>query len=92
MWYYGGSFSSRVYLEFLPLFGIMLAIALANLKTKAVKISMTFSVVLIILFCQIQTFQYRYYDIHWSDMNKEKYWSVFMRIDRLINKETTIPQ
>jgi hypothetical protein len=92
MWYYGGSFSSRVYVEFLPMFGIMLAIALHNMRSTLQKIVLNTSIVLLIVICQIQTFQYRYYDIHWSDMTKEKYWKVFLRVDRLINKETNPPQ
>lgn len=92
MWYYGGSFSSRVYVEFLPFFMIMLSFLLKNLQSKISKI-VTYSLLSILLvICQIQTFQYRYYDIHWSEMTKEKYWKVFLRVDRLINKETTVPE
>jgi hypothetical protein len=83
MWYYGGSFSSRVYVEFIPFFMIPLALSLHYLKKgiwqKSYLILLTFLVVI----CQIQTFQYRYYYIHWSDMTKEKYWDVFLRIDLL---------
>jgi hypothetical protein len=41
-------------------------------------------VVLLVIVCQIQTYQYRYNQIHWSEMNKEKYWEVFLRIDKLM--------
>lgn len=83
MWYYGGSFSSRVYVEFIPLFMILLAISLNSVKTRLLKRFYVSLVVLLMIICQIQTFQYRYYQIHWSEMNKEKYWEVFMRIDKL---------
>jgi hypothetical protein len=84
-WWYGGSFSSRVMVDFSALFMILLGIAVESLKKKWFR-SIYFSiVVLLILVCQIQTFQYRYYKIHWADMNREKYWDVFLRIDQ-INK------
>jgi hypothetical protein len=88
MWYYGGSFSSRVYIEYLPFFMILMAIAFQNIKTKPIRIAYISLIVLLILICQIQIFQYRYYKIHWSDMTKEMYWDVFLRVDRIkTNKE-----
>lgn len=83
MWYYGGSFSSRVYVEYIPFFMILLAISLNSIKLKLVKQLYFSMIILLIIVCQIQTFQYRYYHIHWSEMNKEKYWDVFMRVDKL---------
>jgi len=84
MWYYGGSFSSRVYVEFIPFFMIFLAISLNEIKT--IFSSRVWAILLctLILVCQFQTFQYRHLDIHWSEMNKEKYWDVFMRVDKYI--------
>jgi len=87
MWYYGGSFSSRVYIEFIPAFMLMLAFALQgvnNSKTK--KYVLVSLIIALILACQIQTYQYRYYRIHWSDMTKEMYWNEFLRIDHLIEE------
>jgi hypothetical protein len=86
MWYYGGSFSSRVFIEYYALFAILLALTLENLPSgnwKRIYLSLVF---LLVLICQIQTYQYRYYFIHWSEMNKEKYWEVFLRVDQLIKK------
>lgn len=81
-WYYGGSFSSRVFVEFIPLFMVLLAIALENIKIKWRKVTFVSTIILLILICQIQTYQYRYNVIHWSEMNREKYWEVFLRIDK----------
>jgi hypothetical protein len=39
---------------------------------------------LLMFVCQIQTYQYRYGEIHWSEMTKDRYWNVFLRIDRLL--------
>lgn len=82
-WWYGGSFSSRAYLEFLSLFAILLGLALENFSRKSFKRIYLSLAVLFVVLCQIQTFQYRYYFIHWSEMNKEKYWDVFLRVDLL---------
>jgi hypothetical protein len=84
-WYYGGSFSSRVYVEYLPYFALGLALFLNHFN------KLKLSALVLILFmvtavCQIQTYQYRYYHIHWSEMNREKYWNTFLRIDRIIYK------
>lgn len=81
MWFYGGSFSSRVYVEYLPLFMILLAIYLEGLNGKTWQkrafVGLIFG---LILLCQIQTYQYRLYQIHWSDMTEEMYWDVFLRL------------
>jgi len=83
MWYYGGSFSSRVYVEFIPFFMVPLALSLDFFKKRIWRIGYSSLLILLIVICQIQTFQYRYYYIHWADMTKEKYWDVFLRIDLL---------
>lgn len=84
MWFYGGSFSQRVMIDFYAFFSILLAIAIQGisyLKIKKVFISL---IVLVIIVCQVQTYQYRKAHIHWSEMTKEKYWDSFLRLDRLI--------
>jgi len=86
-WWYGGSFSSRVYVEYLPLFTVMLAVLLQNAVTKPARIITVSMVVLLIALCQFQTYQYRYYLIHWENMTKEKYRNVFLSMDK--SKVTT---
>ncbi len=78
-WWYGGSFSGRPYVDFGIIFLILLMSVLNHLK--GIKLYLT-SILLIALvaLCQIQTYQYRYYLIHWEDMTKEKYWEVFLKI------------
>lgn len=83
-WYYGGSFSSRVYVEFIPLFMILLGMALDSARTRMAKSAWILALFLLTALCQVQTYQYRYYRIHWSEMTKEKYWDEFLRIDRII--------
>lgn len=85
-WWYGGSFGTRPMVEFLFVFAILLAYTLNSIKRyfKAVFISLCF---FCLLLCQIQTYQYRYYFIHWDEMNKERYWNVFMRVDLIVKKQ-----
>lgn len=83
MWFYGGSFSSRVFVEYLAFFMLALSLAFQHIATRRNRIFFSGAVLLLILLCQIQTYQYRYNQIHWSDMTKEKYWDVFLRIDKL---------
>lgn len=84
MWYYGGSFSSRVFVEYIAVFMILLAIAFNNIESKLVRRYFTMLTVFLILLCQLQTYQYRYYVIHWSDMTKEKYWNSYLEIGKLV--------
>ncbi|HDO27320.1 MAG TPA: hypothetical protein ENH02_04305 [Bacteroidetes bacterium] len=48
---------------------------------------LTTLVFLLMIVGQIQTYQYRTGYIHWSEMNKERYWKSFLRIDKVIRKE-----
>ncbi|MBD98612.1 MAG: hypothetical protein CMO34_02120 [Verrucomicrobia bacterium] len=77
-WYYGGSFSSRVYVEYIPLFMLPLGLYLSSLNLSYKRTLSSILVVLLIAMCQIQSYQYRYYDIHYSEMDKERYWQVFL--------------
>lgn len=84
-WSYGGCFGNRAYIEYYILFIIPFAFLVEHALKTFPKLLYTITISLI-LFCQIQTYQYRYFYIHWDDMNKEKYWKVFLRIDYLIKK------
>lgn len=80
MWFYGGSFSQRVFIDFYIFFAVLLASAYQSMRPPAMQkafIALTF---VLVLFCQFQTYQYRHMIIHWSDMNKEKYWEVMFKL------------
>ena len=81
-WWYGGSFGARVYVEYLALFALPAALALQHSAPRW-KTELTTAMVLCVLLCQIQTYQMRYYQIHWEDMDKARYWDVFLRVDRI---------
>ncbi|MEI6122945.1 MAG: hypothetical protein WCQ95_04885 [Bacteroidota bacterium] len=82
-WWYGGSFSSRVYVDILVFFMLPLAFLIDSMQTKIRKTFLIIGLFLIIAMCQIQTYQYRYYIIHWDSMTKQRYWDNFLRIDKL---------
>ncbi|XOV68378.1 MAG: hypothetical protein ACFHU9_04220 [Fluviicola sp.] len=84
MWYYGGSFSSRVYVDYLPFFLLLLGIGFHHWRKGWTGWTLRIVTVLLILLCQIQVYQYRYGQIHVSDTTKEQYWSNFLRIDKLM--------
>lgn len=79
MWYYGGSFSGRVFIEFMPFFAILLGVALQQMAPRGRRWYIALLAVVVML-CQFQTYQYRSMKIHWSDMNKEMYWDVFLKL------------
>lgn len=85
-WYYGGSFSSRVMVDYLPFFAILLCYLLKGLQNRLMRYSVMILVFALVVVNQIQILQYRYYIIHWSEMTKEKYWDVFLDIDALIKQ------
>ncbi|MCB9246494.1 MAG: hypothetical protein H6606_08690 [Flavobacteriales bacterium] len=83
-WYYGGSFSSRAYIEYYIIFLLPLCFGLERTASGPwFPISRTL-IVLLVLFCQFQTYQYRYMVIHWDSMTREKYWEAFLNFDFLL--------
>jgi len=81
-WWYGGSFSSRVYVEYLPLFAVLLAFMLQHASKKIAQRVFIPLIFVLIALCQFQTYQYRYYLIHWENMTQEKYWDVFLSMKK----------
>lgn len=77
-WYYGGSFSSRAYIEYYTFLLLPLAFLLRKGLKKWQSVALKVVVVALVLLCQFQTYQYRYMVIHWDNMTKEKYWDVFL--------------
>jgi hypothetical protein len=80
-WFYGGSFGSRVYIEYFVLFAIPIGILLENVKRKAFRSIMISILGVLIVYSIIQTYQYYAGIIHWSDMNRELYWEVFLKFN-----------
>ena len=56
MWYYGGSFSSRVFVEYIALFMILLAITFNKIQSINFRKCFIFSIVFFVILCQVQTY------------------------------------
>lgn len=86
-WWYGGSFGSRVMLDFAPLLVLPLAVfwdkVLGWVRTKAGRIGMAVSSwLLVLMFVSLnvfQTWQYTIGMIHWDAMTKEAYQAIFLK-------------
>jgi hypothetical protein len=95
-WWYGGSFSSRPYVEFLPLFGIPLGMMLKELR-KPWRTGLITLLCMLTVFCQVQTYQARYFRIHYKEMDRQRYWDEFLRLDKItewpgsVRKEASPP-
>lgn len=86
-WYYGGSFSSRVMVDFLPVFALILGRWLNEINQSYAKWIFIGLIGCFITINQIQTLQYRYFIIHWSNMTQEKYWDVFLDLSTIIERK-----
>jgi len=79
-WFYGCGFGLRAYIDYFPIFFIPFAMMLEGVK----KIPRNFILALSILMIPlnfIQSYQYRYSIFHWIEMDKEKYWQVFLKTE-----------
>jgi hypothetical protein len=77
-WYYGASYGLRAYMDYFTVFFIPLAIVL-NESKQVLKTSIIALSILTIPLNLIQTFQYRHYILDNWQMDKEKYWRIFLR-------------
>ncbi|MBN2637521.1 MAG: hypothetical protein JXR65_00375 [Bacteroidales bacterium] len=77
-WDFAAGFGLRAYIDYYSAFFILIAIVINETK-KSLRyaiISLTFLAIPLNL---IQTYQYNSYILHWLNMDKEKYWEVFLR-------------
>jgi len=79
-WYYGCSYGMRAYVDFYPIFCIPLGILIGKFHSYR-KILVLLLLIPTIFVNVIQTYQYKAFILHWQDMNKEKYWNVFLKTD-----------
>lgn len=82
-WWYGGSFASRVSIEYYFVPALLIGYAYQLLQSKWKRGVYTVFILAALILCQLQTYQYRYYNIHWEKMDKEHYWRVFLRMDKI---------
>jgi hypothetical protein len=82
-WYYGGSFGLRAYVEFYPLFILPFAFTFDEIKSVRWKNLIVVKIFVLLLFCQLQTWQYRHGIIHWDNMTFEKWLGLYYPVVRL---------
>lgn len=79
-WDYGGSFGMRAMIETLPLFTIPLAFLIQNSSNQIRYITIPFIAIGIYIF-QIFQIQFNKDIIHFNEMDKERYWKIFLKTD-----------
>jgi hypothetical protein len=77
-WYYGSSFGLRAYIDFYAVFCLAF-IPVFRMSSNWLKGIVFAIAALSIPVSIIQTWQYKVYILHWSEMNRQKYWDVFLR-------------
>lgn len=80
-WWYGGSFSGRPFLDF-GVLGLLFLGLTGDRLLSIVRGKVLWPLVLlgITALCQFQIYQYRYYLIHWENMDREKYFQVWLKL------------
>ena len=86
-WWYGGSFSARVMVDYLVFVGLLLGYLSQNLSRSYMRGILVGLLVLFTALNQIQIYQYRYEIISYETMTKERYWKYFLRLDKQAKQE-----
>lgn len=79
-WEYGCSYGLRAYIDFYSVFFILLALLIESTK-RWLKITIFLISFLTIPINLIQTKQYKEFILDWQNMDKHKYWTVFLKLD-----------
>jgi len=79
MWYYGGSFGHRAFIDHYPLFAIGLAYAFSRGIGVLGPRLLVAALPLFIAVQWVQTYQYVKHILPFDNMNREKYWNLFLR-------------
>ncbi|CAH1002355.1 hypothetical protein LEM8419_03262 [Neolewinella maritima] len=84
-WWYGGSFSSRVMLEYSAFVFLPLALLLERVGPQLRRVTVG-AVIILTLFAQLQIYQFRHGQLHYADTTRAQYWDSFLRVDRFLQK------
>jgi len=79
-WFYGDSFGLRAYIDFYSIFFIIFAILLNHLNLW-IKTPLLIICLLTVTLNIIQTYQYKAFILHYKNMDKQKYWDIFLKTD-----------
>ena len=66
-------------IEYLPFFILLAGWMLNDIKHIGLRWAVSVTFLVLVLLNLVQTYQYYAGIIHWSDMDKEMYWDVFLR-------------
>ena len=80
-WYYGDGFGHRVFIDFYILFAFFLVTLFSAMHRNISRIIMLAITLLLIAYNLFQTWQYTSKIIHPFNMDREKYWFVFLQYD-----------
>jgi len=83
MWFYGGSYGMRPYLEFMPILLLGIAWALEASGTWMRRL-MAVAIALLISVNAVQSYQYHNNILLWDGMTKESYHGLFLKTDRAL--------
>jgi hypothetical protein len=78
-WDYGWAYGLRAYVEFLPLFAILMAALLANAK-PTFKIVFALVALLCVAYTQIQTYQVTEKILPLAGVEKQEFWNIFLQL------------
>lgn len=78
-WFYGDSFGMRPFIDYYPLFAVLLAVFLQSLRKKFLMGLAGIILGLMVFLNLFQTYQYQHAIIHHDAMTKGKYWYVFLK-------------
>jgi len=78
MWFYGGSFGQRSFIEFFPLFAFLIALLLHSAK-KWLKILLSLPLLFLLYLNLVQTYQKSENILPWDNVTKEIYWTIFLQ-------------
>lgn len=86
-WWYGGGFSIRPIIDFLPVFIITTIVLVSKLSLFSRRIIFAFSIPFLFM-SQLMAFQYSNLIMDTSEMNEERFWDIFLETDlATINKK-----
>ncbi len=84
-WMYGCSFGHRAFVDFYPFFILPLALLIDRVNWK-ISVPLFSGIMYAVIYLNVvQIYQYKYFIIDWMDMNREKYWLVFLETDKRFN-------
>lgn len=81
MWFYGGSFGQRAFVEFFLLFAFLLAYLIAALKKWWQKVPLAVVLIFLLHLNLVQTLQKWKLILPWDNMTEQKYWHIFLKTD-----------